>query len=372
MKAFGYGTQAQDNKLEPVSFERRDPQQGEVAFKVTYCGVCHSDLHQVKDDWGNTIYPCVPGHEVVGIVTAVGKGVTQFKAGDNVGVGCMIDSCQACPACEDNLENFCTGPKSCTLTYNGTKNPDGTNTYGGYSTQMCVREKFVLKIPEKLDPRYAGPIMCAGITVYSPMKRYDLKKGQHLGVVGIGGLGHMAVQLGKALGAQVTAFTHSEGNKDRILELGADKVVISSNEQEMESAAQSLDLLIDTIPVAHDIAPYLALMKPRSTLVNVGNMIKFDEFSPAPMVFHGIQFAGSLIGGIQETQEVLDLCAKHDIKPQIKMIDIDELNQTFDELAEGTQGSFRHVIDMETLRNHSKVQDDSAKSIKTPATEAVA
>lgn len=372
MKVLGYGTQSKDDKLEPVSFERRAPQSGEVAFKVTYCGVCHSDLHQVKNDWGNTIYPCVPGHEVVGVVTAVGAGVTRFKEGDQIGVGCMIDSCQTCPACEDDLENFCSGPKSCTLTYNGPKNPDGTTTYGGYSTHMCVREEFVLNIPEKLDPKYAGPIMCAGITVYSPMKRYELKEGQTLGVAGIGGLGHMAVQLGKVLGAKVIAFTHSEGNKDRIYELGADEVIVSTNEEEMKSAAQSLDLLINTIPVAHDITPYLTLMKPRSTIVNVGNMIKFKEFNPAPMVFHGIQFAGSLIGGIKETQEVLNVCAEHDIKPKIKMIDIDEINQTFEELAEGTQGSFRHVIDMESLRKHEKAQDKKAKTIKTPESEEVA
>jgi len=371
MKVHGYAAESKDQPLKPVLFDRQEPQKGEVAFKVTYCGVCHSDLHQVRDDWGNTIYPCVPGHEVVGVVTSVGEGVNKFKEGDQVGVGCMIDSCQECSACNDDLENFCTGPKSCTLTYNGSKNPDGANTYGGYSTHMCVREEFVLQIPEKLDAKYAGPIMCAGITVYSPMMRYNLKKGQHLGVAGIGGLGHMAVQLGKALGAKVTAFTHSEGNIDRIYELGADNVVVSTREDEMTAAAQSLDLLIDTIPVAHDIAPYLTLMKPRGTVVNVGNMIEFEAFSPGPLVFNGLQFAGSLIGGIKETQEVLDLCAKHDIKPKIKMIEISELNQVFDQMAEGSHSEFRHVIDMESLRELDQVKNDKASKIKDPKQGAI-
>lgn len=366
MQVYGYGTESADIDLEPVKFERQDAREGEVEFKVLYCGVCHSDLHQIKNDWGNSIYPCVPGHEILGEVTKIGEGVTKFKKGDLIGVGCMVNSCMECDPCKDNVENYCQGPKSCTLTYNGTKNPDGTNTYGGYTSNMVVREEFGLKIPKKLDPKYAGPIMCAGITVYSPMRHWGLKKGKTLGVAGIGGLGHMAIKLGKALGAEVIAFTRSEDKKDEILEMGADKVVISKNDEEMEEATQSVDLLINTIPVPHDIEPYIGVMKTNSTIVIVGNMIKFPEFSPGPLVFNRIQIAGSLIGGIKETQEVLDLCAENDIKPSIKMIEMEEINDVLEALANGNDADFRHVIDMESL--HKKIDSfkDSAKELDQP------
>jgi alcohol dehydrogenase (NADP+) len=362
MKVYGYGTKSSDIELAPVTFERKDAQKGEVEFKVLYCGVCHSDLHQIQNDWDNSLYPCVPGHEILGVVTAVGKGVTKFKKGDFIGVGCMVNSCQNCDSCQKDAENYCQGPKSCTFTYNGPKNPDGTNSYGGYTTNMVVREEFGLTIPDNLDPKYVGPIMCAGITVYSPMIHWNLEEGQTLGVAGIGGLGNMAIKLGKALGAEVIAFTRNEDKRDQILKMGADKVVISKDEDEMKEAAQSLNLLINTIPVPHDIAPYIDLMKTDSTIVIVGNMIKFPEFSPGPMVFNRIQLAGSLIGGIKETQEVLELCAKHDIKPSIKIIQMDEINDVLKTLENGNDADFRHVIDMESL--HSKIND-----IKNSATE---
>ncbi|WNM57731.1 NAD(P)-dependent alcohol dehydrogenase [Candidatus Nitrospira allomarina] len=366
MKVYGYGTKSSDIELAPVTFERKDAREGEVEFKVLYCGVCHSDLHQIKNDWNNSLYPCVPGHEILGEVTAVGEGVTKFEKGDLIGVGCMVNSCQECDPCKKDAENYCQGPKSCTLTYNGPKNPDGTNSYGGYTTNMVVREEFGLTIPENLDPKYVGPIMCAGITVYSTMIHWNLEEGKTLGVAGIGGLGNMAIKLGKALGAEVVAFTRSEDKRDEILEMGADKVVISKDEDEMKEAAQSLDLLINTIPVPHDIAPYIDLMKTDSTIVIVGNMIKFPEFSPGPMVFNRIQLAGSLIGGIKETQEVLELCAKHDIKPSIKMIKMDEINNVLKTLENGNDVDFRHVIDMESL--HSKIHDikDSATELDQP------
>ncbi len=366
MKVYGYGTQSKDDDLVPVTFERKDPRAGEIAFKVTHCGVCHSDVHQARNDWGNTIYPCVPGHEIVGKVTSVGDGVENFKEGDLIGVGCMVNSCQECTPCQEDHENYCQGPKSCTLTYNGTKNPDGSNTYGGYTTDMVVREEFALRVPENMDAKYAGPIMCAGITVYSPMRYWNLKEGQTLGVAGIGGLGHMAIKIGKVLGAKVVAITRNEDKRDEILEMGADEVVISKNEEEMDAAAQSLDMLITTIPVEYDIAPYINLMKTDSTIINVGNMIKFPEFSPGPMVFNRITLAGSLIGGIKETQEVLDLCAKHDIKPSVKMIDIQDINDVFETLANGNDNDFRHVIDMDTLRNQKNVQDDDALELDMP------
>ncbi|MGA7935661.1 MAG: NAD(P)-dependent alcohol dehydrogenase [Kovacikia sp.] len=371
MKVFGFGLQSADGLLGPVTFERKDLQAGEVAIKITHCGVCHSDLHQARNDWGNTRYPCVPGHEIIGVVSAVGDGVTKFKAGDRVGVGCMVNSCQVCDPCKSGEENYCSGPKSCTLTYNGSKIPDGNNTYGGYTTDIIVREEFVLRVPDALDPAIAGPILCAGITVYAPMKHWNLQKGQRLGVAGIGGLGHMAVQIGKALGAEVVAFTRNADAKDEILKLGADKVVISTDEAQMQEAAQSLDMMINTIPVAHDIAPYIALMRPNSALIIVGNMISFPEFSPGPLVFNRITLAGSLIGGIADTQEVLDLCAEHHISPKIKMVSINEINEVFDTLASASSSSFRYVIDMETLRTHDAIGSEKVTTIPNPDRGAV-
>ncbi|MGC1528852.1 MAG: NAD(P)-dependent alcohol dehydrogenase, partial [Phormidesmis sp.] len=346
MKIFGFGTKSADEKLAPVFFERKGVSPGEVAIEITHCGICHSDLHQIRNDWGNTLYPCVPGHEIMGVVSEVGEGVSKYKKGDRVGVGCMINSCQECEPCKAGEENYCDGPKSCTLTYNGPKKADGSNTYGGYTTQIVVRDEFVLQVPDALESEYVGPILCAGITVYAPMKHWNLKEGQTLGVAGIGGLGHMAIKIGKALGAEVVAFTRSASKRDQILEIGADKVVISTDEDQMNEAAQSLDMMINTIPVAHDIAPYISLMRPNSALIVVGNMISFPEFSPGPLVFNRITLAGSLIGGIPETQEVLDLCAEHDIRPSIKMIGIDEVNGVLDVLEKGNDGDFRHVIDM--------------------------
>ena len=366
IEVYGYGTQGKDKDLIPVVFNRKKVSKGEVAFKVTHCGVCHSDIHQSRNDWGNTNFPCVPGHEVVGTVTEIGEGVTKVKVGDIVGVGCIIDSCQECDYCEADEENYCQGEKGATMTYNGTMVPDGNNTYGGYSSDLIAREEFILKVPDKIDPKYAGPIMCAGITVYSPMKHWDLKEGETLGVAGIGGLGHMAIQIGKALGAKVVAFTRNESKTDELLKMGADEVVISKDDTQMKEAANSLDMLINTIPVPHELAPYIDLMKPDGTIVVVGNMVQFPEFSPASLVFKRISLCGSLIGGIAETQDILDLCAEKDIRPEIKMIDIKDLNEVFEDLAEGkTEGHFRHVIDMDTLRNYESIKDEATK-IKDP------
>lgn len=366
MKIFGFGAQSAEAKLAPVTFERKDPRTGEVAIKITHCGICHSDLHQVRNDWDNTTYPCVPGHEISGVVTAVGEGVSKFKEGDRVGVGCMINSCQVCEPCERGEENYCDGPIGFTLTYNGTTKPSDIKTYGGYTTDIVVREEFVLRVPDAIKSEIVGPILCAGITVYAPMKHWKLKEGQRLGVAGIGGLGHMAIKIGKALGAEVVAFTRSPEKKDDILKMGADEVIISTDDEQMKSAAQSLHMLINTIPVPHDIAPYIALMRSDSALIVVGNLISIPEFSPASLVFQRITLAGSLIGGIADTQEVLDLCAEHNISPEIKMIGIDEINDVFDTLANGGDGEFRHVINMETLRNHEAVKNNEAKEIPSP------
>lgn len=365
MEVFGYGALEEGGKLKPVKFEREDSKDFEVEVKITNCGVCHSDVHNICNDWGGTQYPTVPGHEIVGVVKKVGSKVDKFKEGDRIGIGCMIDSCGECEMCKNNLENYCQGEHSCTMTYGGTKGESDLRTYGGYSSNIIVKESFGITIPNEIESKYVGPIMCAGITVYSPMKKWDLKEGKTLGVVGIGGLGHMAVKLGKALGAEVVAFTRSEDRKDDILKMGADKVVISENDEEMEKAASSLDLMINTIPVAHDISPYVPLMKTDSTIVIVGNLESFPEVKTAPLVFDRIGIAGSLIGGIKETQEVMDLCAKHDIRPEIKEIDIKEINDVIEKLKEGKSDNYRHVIDMNSLE--AVMNDKNVEEIEAPS-----
>ena len=350
MQTLGYGAPSANDPLQPLSFDRIDPRPGEIGFEVLYCGVCHSDVHQVNNDWQNTVYPCVPGHEVIGRVTQVGEGVTKFSEGDLIGVGCMVNSCQTCQPCREDEEQYCNGPKSATLTYNGPLEPDGSNTYGGYSTHMVVREAFGLRIPEAIDPRDAGPILCAGITTYSPMRHWQLERGQTLGVAGIGGLGHMAVQIGKALGAKVVAFTGHAHKRQAILDLGADEVVLHTDPEQMQAKANSIDLLINTIPYPFDLEPYIGVMKKSTTIVVVGNFIEFPAFSPGDLVFKRVQVAGSLIGGVRETQEVLDLCAEHGIRPNTKLIEIDQVNDVFAQLRHNRDDDFRHVIDMQSLR----------------------
>ena len=365
MTNVGYGALAANEKLRPITFDREPVRAGEVMIDITHCGVCHSDIHQCADDWENTVWPCVPGHEIVGTVTEVGDGVSKFTIGDTVGVGCMINSCQVCDACKAGDEQYCAGPISCTLTYNGPKLADGTNSYGGYSDSIIVREEFVLSIPAAISAAEAAPILCAGVTTYQPMKHFGLKAGQRLGVAGIGGLGHMAVQIGKALGAKVTAFTTSADKLDAIIALGADAVVVMDDHDMVEHAAQSLDMMIDTIPYPHDLADYLGFMKPNSTLVVVGNMMQFEAFSPGLMVFNRIAIAGSLIGGVADTQEVLELCAKHDIRPEIQMIDIADINEAFERVKD-EDVRFRHVIDMATLKRARGVIESDAEQVDAP------
>ena len=365
MTVIGYGALAANQDLQPVSFDREALRCGEVEIAVAFCGVCHSDIHQCADDWENTLWPCVPGHEIVGTVSRIGDGVTRFATGDTVGVGCMVNSCQVCDACKAGEEQYCTGPKSATFTYNGPKLPDGTNSYGGYSDSITVREEFVLSIPDAIEPAKAAPILCAGVTTYSPMKHFGLKTGQTLGVAGIGGLGHMAVQIGKALGATVIAFTTSADKVDAVKALGADKVVVMDVEADVAAAAQSLDMMIDTIPYPHDLADYLGFMKSGSTLVVVGNMMQFKAFNPGPMVFNRITVAGSLIGGIADTQEVLDLCAEHGIRPEIEVIDMADINDAFARIkAEDVR--FRHVIDMASLKAAHAAIENNCEHLEAP------
>ena len=368
MHNYGYGKQSSSGSIEPVQFDREPLRAGEVAIDITHCGVCHSDLHQVNNDWGNTVWPCVPGHEIVGIVTQVGDGVSKFKVGDRVGVGCMVNSCQQCEYCKRGDEQYCQGPRSCTLTYNGPKKPDGTNTYGGYSTGIIVREAFVLKIPDAIDSQHAAPILCAGITTYQPMKHFGLKAGHRIGVAGIGGLGHMAVQLAKALGAEVIALTTTPEKADLVKRLGASEVVNMKDKAAVETAKKSLDFLLDTIPYEHDLQPYIGLMKTDGHIVVVGNFIKFPAFVPGDLVFERISVSGSLIGGVADTQEVLELCAKHDIRPEVQLIDPKDVEWTYKQL-KGEDVRFRHVMDMSLLkaRVQNKVDgiEDAAK-LATP------
>lgn len=364
MEVYGYGVPEEGASFVPVRFTREDVRPGEVAIDITHCGVCHSDLHQVDNDWGNTNYPCVPGHEIAGVVTEVGEGVTKFSKGDRVGVGCMINSCQQCEPCRSGNEQYCEGPKSATLTYNGPKKPDGTNSYGGYTDAIVVREEFVLRIPDGLAPEAAAPILCAGITTYQPMKHFGLKEGQTLGVAGVGGLGHMAIQIGKAMGAKVVALTTHPDKTQEIKNLGADEVLVSTDEDAMADAAMSLDLMINTIPVPHDINAYVNLMKPSSTLVVVGNMMGFEKLESAPLVFNRIGLHGSLIGGIEDTQEVLDLCARHNIAPELKIVQISDIESVYDDLRNGNPG-FRHVLDMKAFEDDTDARS-RAKDIPAP------
>lgn len=342
--------------LKPMEVERKAPEHDELLIDILYTGVCHSDIHQVNNDWANTIYPCVPGHEIIGRVKQAGSGVTKFKEGDIVGVGCMVDSCKHCEPCNHGEEQYCQGPVGPTMTYNGYFNPDGSgyNTFGGYSTQVTVQESFVLSIPESLDIKAAAPILCAGITTYSPLKRANIKPGDKVGVIGIGGLGHMGVQIAKAMGAEVTAITTSKEKKDEALKLGADTVLLSDDKDAMKENEISFNFLLCTIPYEFDVNPYVCLLKPHGSLVTVGLLGPYDKpLDNMEVAKLGRSVGGSLIGGVAETQEVLDFCAQHNILPETQMINIEDINDAFDKI-KNEDVRFRYVIDMDSLRNSSK------------------
>ena len=360
MHTYAYGKESKHGSMKPVQFDREPLRAGEVAIDITHCGVCHSDLHQVNDDWGNTVWPCVPGHEIVGIVKEVGGGAGRFKVGDRVGVGCMVNSCQQCDYCKAGDEQYCQGPRSCTMTYNGPKKPDGTNSYGGYSTGIIVREEFVLSIPEAIDSQHAAPILCAGITTYQPMKHFGLKAGHRIGVAGIGGLGHMAVQIAKAMGATVVALTTSPEKADEVKRLGAHEVIDTTDKDAVKEAALSLDFLLDTIPYEHELQPFIGLMRTDGHIVVVGNFIKFPSFVPADLVFQRLSLSGSLIGGVADTQEVLDLCAKHDIRPEIEVIDPADIEKAFKRMKK-EDVRFRHVMDLSLLKDREGEMADATK-----------
>jgi uncharacterized zinc-type alcohol dehydrogenase-like protein len=347
-KAIGYAAQSATAPLAPMTFERRTPRADDVALEVLFCGVCHSDIHQARNEWGFASYPLMPGHEIVGKVTSVGADVSKYKVGDIVGVGCLVDSCRTCEACEANLEQYCLdGP---TQTYASRDRVDGTLTMGGYSNAMVVSERFVVRIPEKLDLASAAPILCAGITTYSPLKHFGVKPGDKVGVLGMGGLGHMGIKFAKAMGAEVTLFTRSEAKAEEGRRQGADHVIVSTNENEMKDAAGRFDFLLDTIPVQHDLNPYLNTLRFDGVHILVGLIEPID---PPVHAFNLVAkrrvIAGSMIGGLAETQEVLDFCAEHGITCDIEMLDIHNINEAFERVVKGDV-KYRFVIDMKTLK----------------------
>lgn len=343
-----YATKTKDSEMVPFILDRRDVTANDVKIDIEFCGVCHSDLHQVRNDWKNSVYPVVPGHEIIGRITEVGANVSKFKVGQLVGVGCMVDSCQECSACKDDMEQFCEN--GATFTYNGPDKHLGGHTFGGYSEQVVVDKEFVLSVPENLDPRATAPLLCAGITTYSPLKHWKVKKGDKVGVIGLGGLGHMGIKFAHAMGAHVVMITTSPSKSGDAKKLGADEVLISKDEEQMKKHTGSFDFLLNTIPVGHDMNPYVNLLKRDATMVLVGAIEPLDPLHGGSLVMGRKRIAGSLIGGIKETQEMLDFCGEHNVVSDIEMIDMQNINEAFDRLVK-SDVKYRFVIDMKSLKN---------------------
>ncbi|HEX8387873.1 MAG TPA: NAD(P)-dependent alcohol dehydrogenase [Sphingomonas sp.] len=361
--AIGYAAKHSYSRLKPMRFQRDEPRPNEVRIDVLYCGVCHSDIHQAKNEWGNTVYPCVPGHEIVGRVAQAADG-GRFAVGDLVGVGCMIDSCRTCEPCREGDENYCEGPNSWLATYNGPMVPakkaatgdnmyGRDNTFGGYSNVLVVPEDFVLRIPEAIAPEKAAPILCAGVTTYSPLKHWGVKPGDKVGVVGLGGLGHMAVKIARAMGAEVTVFTTSADKKAEAESLGAAHVTmekeVTGKAEELTATPGQFDLILSTVPEKHDVNAYVALLKRDRALVIVGALEPMAPVNNQAVAFHRRSVSGSLIGSIRETQEVLDFCAEHGIASDVEVIPIQEINHAMKRVEKGDV-RFRYVIDMASLK----------------------
>ncbi len=347
MKAFGYAAHSATSPLVPFHFERRDPRADDVTIDILYCGVCHSDLHQARNDWANSIYPMVPGHEIIGRVVAVGPSVTRFKVGDHAGVGCMVDSCLTCEACEEGEEQYCR----CfpIFTYNALDR-EGAPTYGGYSDRIVVKERFVVKIPDGLDLAGAAPLLCAGITTWSPLRHWNVNDKSKVAVVGLGGLGHMAIKLAKALGAHVTLFTRSPGKSDDARRLGADDIILSTDADQMATVGGRFDLIIDTVPYAHDLNPYLPTLAINGTIVLVGYLGPLEPpVDSVPLIMGRKSVAGSLIGGIAETQALFDFCGKHGVVSDIEVIKMRDINEAYERLLKADV-KYRFVIDMASLK----------------------
>jgi alcohol dehydrogenase (NADP+) len=343
--AKGYAAQTPQTDLAPWNFERREVGAHDVQIEIQFCGVCHSDLHQIKNEWFPGIFPMVPGHEIVGRVTMVGEHVKKFKAGDIAGVGCMVDSCQVCENCKDGLEQYCM--EGNTQTYNS-MGRDGLPTYGGYSNTIVVREEFVLSISDKLPLAATAPLLCAGITTYSPLRFWKVGKGHKLAVLGLGGLGHMGVKFGVAFGAEVTVLSTSPSKKEAAIALGAHNFVVTSDEAQLKAVAGSFDFILDTVSAVHDMNLYLSLLKTSGTMICVGVPLEPYEIQPFSLLTGRKSIGGSGIGGIAETQEMLDFCAKHNIVSDIEMIDIKDITASYKRMLKGDV-RYRFVIDMKSL-----------------------
>ncbi|MDX2345817.1 MAG: NAD(P)-dependent alcohol dehydrogenase [Legionella sp.] len=352
-QTIGYAANKAGASLEKFTFDRRNVGAHDIAIDILFCGICHSDLHQINNDWGVSQYPMVPGHEIIGRITAIGDQVSEFSVGEMAGVGCMVDSCQQCQSCKHHEEQFCESGS--TQTYNSKDKHLDSVTYGGYSKQMVVNQNFVLHVPESLDPAAAAPLLCAGITTYSPLKRARVTQKSEVGVIGLGGLGHMAVKLAHAMGACVTVFTTSANKVDEAKRLGATHVVLSTDSKAMQSRENQYDFILNTVSAKHDINPYLNLLKHDGQFTQVGLPTEPMDVSMFPMVFKRLSVSGSLIGGIKETQDMLNFCAEHQITSDIELIQADEINSALERLKQGDV-KYRFVIDMSSL-SQLKVHD---------------
>ncbi len=346
IKTKSYAAFSATSPLQPYSFERRSPRPDDVVIEIAYCGVCHSDIHTARGEWGPTAYPCVPGHEIVGRVKEIGKKVKRFKVGDLAGVGCFVDSCGKCTNCKSHEEQFCSVRTA--FTYNSTELDGKTPTYGGYSSYITVKDKYVLKIKKGLALERVAPLLCAGITTYSPLKRYGTKKGKKVGVVGLGGLGHMAVKIAKAMGAEVTVFSTSPGKEQDAKKLGAKNFIITTDQKNFIPLSGKLDLIIDTVSAKHDFSSYLSTIKIGGTHVLVGAAPEPNQVAAMALIFGRKKLAGSLIGGIKETQEMLDFCARKKVLADIELIPASKINESYERTIKG-QVKYRFVIDIKTL-----------------------
>jgi uncharacterized zinc-type alcohol dehydrogenase-like protein len=351
LKTPAYATASASSALAPFSIERREPGPGEVLIDILYCGVCHSDIHQARDEWGGSIFPMVPGHEIVGRVAKIGAEVTRFRVGDTVGIGCFVDSCRQCEACEAGEEQFCAHGMS--ATYNsfersGIKLDRNRPTYGGYSTRITVDQNYVLRVPPGIPLERAAPLLCAGITTYSPLRHYGVKAGDEVAIVGLGGLGHMGVKLAKAMGARVTVLSHSPSKRDDALRLGADDFIATKDPEVFKTHAGRFDFILDTVSAQHDYNAYLGLLRLDGTMVLVG-LPDPTPLAAGVLIRYRRRLAGSMIGGIRETQEMLDFCARHGVASDVEVIDIAQINTAYERMIKGDV-RYRFVIDLATLR----------------------
>ncbi len=346
MTTSGYAALAAKEPLQPFSFERRDVGAHDVLIRISHCGICHSDIHQARNEWGNSIFPMVPGHEIAGTVVQIGTSVTRFRVGDTAGVGCFVDSCRTCASCREGLEQYCES--GMLLTYSG-RDKNGQVTQGGYSDKIVVDEQYTLRIPQILSPAGAAPLLCAGITTYSPLRHWGVGKYHKLAVVGLGGLGHMAVKIAKALGTEVIVLSTSEGKRKDAERLGADDFALTSNPESFRRLERHFDFILDTVSAPHDYNAYITLLKTDGTMILVGAPDKPTPLEPFPLIMNRRRIAGSVIGGIKETQEMLDFCAEHRIESDVEVIPIQEVNAAYERVLKGTV-RFRFVIDLASLK----------------------